>query len=216
MSENQLRPVWAQLGLLGHTDGSVMLSMGRSAVMCGVYGPAEVKPHKEKLEGATVEVQWRPPTGASGLAERALESVLRGLVSSSVLTSLHPRTCVHVSLQPLDRDGGELASAVNAACLALIDASVAMRCLFAAVQVARDPAGRLLVDPCRKQLRTATASATFVFESVQSDVLATHLEGRWPEQAFQEGLQLASAGAQHLFQFYRDTVQRKYSKDLAQ
>ncbi|TRY79335.1 hypothetical protein TCAL_06602 [Tigriopus californicus] len=210
----ELRPLFAQLGLLGHTDGSVMFSLGQTAVICGVYGPAEVKPHKERLEGATVEISLRPPSGPTGLQEKAKEAVLKGLVESSILGSLHPRTSVFVSLQPLDMDGGELAAAVNATCLALMDCSISMRCLFASVEVTRTEDGIILLDPSQKQATKAVAKATFVFESVNQDVLASHLEGRWSEKAFQAGLQAALDGSKAIFQFYRETVKRKFSKEL--
>ena len=54
------------------------------------------------------------------------------------------------------QDGGCLvATCINAACLALLDASVPLSFLLAAVTVAVSPDGELLVDPTLKQARIA-------------------------------------------------------------
>ena len=54
------------------------------------------------------------------------------------------------------QDGGCLvATCINAACLALLDASVPLSFLLAAVTVAVTPDGELLVDPTLKQARIA-------------------------------------------------------------
>ena len=47
---NCLRPLFCQVGALSRCDGSAQLNQGGTTIICGVYGPAEVRPHKEMLE----------------------------------------------------------------------------------------------------------------------------------------------------------------------
>jgi hypothetical protein len=40
---------------------------GKTSVMVGIYGPAEVRFNKEIIDKATVEVVFRPKTGIPGI-----------------------------------------------------------------------------------------------------------------------------------------------------
>lgn len=46
----RLRELHSELGLLTRADGSARLVQGSTAVLCAVYGPAEVKISKEKCD----------------------------------------------------------------------------------------------------------------------------------------------------------------------
>ena len=96
-----LRPLFCQMGPLTRCDGSAQLNQGGTTIICGVYGPAEIRPHKEKLEKATVEVSIIPKIGRSGVEDRAKEHFLSQIISASVLASLHPRNGLHIGLQGL-------------------------------------------------------------------------------------------------------------------
>ena len=43
----RLREMKSELGLLERADGSARLIQGETSVLCGVYGPAEVKMSRE-------------------------------------------------------------------------------------------------------------------------------------------------------------------------
>ncbi len=67
-----------------------------------------------------------------------------------------------------------------------------------------------------KQLRKMSCSILFVFESRKFDLLATHVEyGSCSEQKFQECLKSAQKASETIFKFYRETVERKFSKEIA-
>ena len=46
-TENLLRKLHCQVGLITRADGSSQLSQGETTVVAGTYGPVEVRPHKE-------------------------------------------------------------------------------------------------------------------------------------------------------------------------
>ena len=53
----RLRPMFCCLGEVTRADGSALLSQGDTTVLCGVYGPAEVKAAREVIDRAVVEVR---------------------------------------------------------------------------------------------------------------------------------------------------------------
>lgn len=46
----RLRPMQCELGVLQRADGSARVVQGQTAVLCAVYGPAEVKASKEQCD----------------------------------------------------------------------------------------------------------------------------------------------------------------------
>ena len=66
-----------------------------------------------------------------------------------------------------------------------------------------------------KQLRKINCSILFVFESRKFDVLSMHFEkGSCSEKTFQECLRTAMKASETIFKFYREAVERKFSKEL--
>ncbi len=220
-----LRPLFARLGPVTRADGSAQLSSGATTVLCGIHGPAEVRQQAERTDRAAVEVVYRPKAGGSGarVADRAREVLVRGVVEAALLLQAHPRTAVHLALQQMDDDGGEAACCLNAACLAMVDAALPMRALFAAIPVAvfrdnddkREKNWTVVVDPDRKHSMHAAAHLTVVLESTRRDVLATQVEeGQCSERQFHECVAVAREASKTVFEFYRECLTRKFSKDL--
>ena len=96
---DRIRPLFCQMGPLTRCDGSAQLNQGGTTIICGLYGPAEIRPHKEMLDKATVDVTIVPKIGRSGVEDRSKENFLCQIISASVLASLHPRNGLHIGLQ---------------------------------------------------------------------------------------------------------------------
>ena len=96
---DKLRPLYCQMGPLSRCDGSAQMNHGGTSIICGLYGPAEIRPHKEMIDRVTVEVTIVPKIGKSGVEDRYKENFLQQLISASVLASLHPRNGLHIGLQ---------------------------------------------------------------------------------------------------------------------
>ncbi|GAB1291744.1 Exosome complex component RRP46 [Apodemus speciosus] len=177
-----------------------------TSVLAGVYGPAEVKVSKEIFNKATLEVILRPKIGLPGVAEKSRERLLRSTCEAVVLGALHPRTSITVVLQVL------LACCLNAACMALVDAGVPMRALFCGVTCALDSDGNLVLDPTTKQEKEARAILTFALDSTEQKLLMSTTKGLYSDAELQQCLAAAQAASQHIFRFYRESLQRRYSK----
>ena len=96
-----------------------------------------------------------------------------------------------------------------------------MKYVFAGVTCAvlkDDKANKPLIalDPDSVRLRRAAeveASVTFVFESRNKDILASHVTGKCSEEIFQECLSTSKNASDTIFQFYRGIVEKKFSKE---
>ncbi|XP_005692493.2 PREDICTED: exosome complex component RRP46 [Capra hircus] len=207
-----LRHFACEQNLLSRPDGSASFLQGDTSVLAGVYGPAEVKISKEIFNKATLEVILRPKTGLPGVAEKSRERLIRNTCEAVVLGALHPRTSITVVLQVVSDAGSLLACCLNAACMALVDAGVPMRALFCGVTCALDSDGTLMLDPTAKQEKEARAVLTFALDSVERKLLMSTTKGLYSDAELQQCLAAAQTASTHVFRFYRESLQRRYSK----
>ncbi|NXF42390.1 EXOS5 protein, partial [Nyctibius bracteatus] len=187
-------------------------SPGDTSVLAGLYGPAEVKGSKELSDRATLEVLLRPKVGLPGVMERSREQLLRRTCETVVLRVLHPRTAITLVLQVLSDAGSLLSCCLNAACMGLLDAGLPLTSLFCGVTCALDPNGSIVLDPTSRQEQEARAVLTFAIDSVERKVLSATTKGSCSVEEMQQCLVAAQRAADTIFQFYRDSVRRKYSK----
>ena len=164
----------------------------------------------------------RPRTGLPQVEDRAREARIVSTVTASVLTILHPRTSFSVNLQEMQDDGCLESACVNASCLALLDASVSLKFLIASVTViVMKDTGEIVTDPTLKQIKSgSSAQVTFVFSNRQESeeepsIVSAYTEGRLRPAKLQECLSAAHLASQKIFQFYRSSIARKFSKDIS-
>eukprot|EP00088_Acartia_fossae_P012170 TRINITY_DN1625_c0_g1_i18.p1 TRINITY_DN1625_c0_g1~~TRINITY_DN1625_c0_g1_i18.p1 ORF type:complete len:226 (+),score=33.22 TRINITY_DN1625_c0_g1_i18:52-729(+) len=217
--KSELRPMFCEVGPITRSDGSCMLSSGDTTVVCAVYGPGEVKPSKELIHKACVDVVYRSRVGNAGIEDRKQEIFIEKSCSSAILSVLHPRTAVTVNIQEMHNGGGLVAACVNATCLALLDAGVPMRFLIACIHCVVLADGTVTLDPSLKQqakARQQNGSATllFTFESRTRAVISSHTEGKVTQVKLQEAVTMAQSAADKVFSFYRLVIARKFSKEL--
>jgi ribonuclease PH len=76
--------------------------------------------------------------------ERGWSLALQGALEAAVLLRRYPKAAIDVFVLVLEEDGSVLASAINAASLALADAGIEMRDLVGAVSVGVGPEGPVI------------------------------------------------------------------------
>ncbi|XP_069042558.1 exosome complex component RRP46 [Lepisosteus oculatus] len=209
-----LREFGCEQNLLSRPDGSASFVQGDTSVLAGVYGPAEVKVSKEIYDRATMEVLIQPKVGLPGVAERSREQCVRETCKAALLSSLHPRSSLTLVLQVVHDDGALLACSLNAACMALMDAGLPMRCLFCGVTCAIDPEGHIHTDPTAAQERESRAVMTFAIDSAERRVMMSSTKGSFSVSELQQCIAVSQRASGKIFQFYRDSVSRRYSKML--
>ncbi|KFW75128.1 Exosome complex component RRP46, partial [Manacus vitellinus] len=159
------------------------LSAGDTSVLAGLYGPAEAKLSKELPDRAALEVLLRPKVGLPGVLERSREQQLRQTCEAVVLGVLHPRTAITLVLQVLS-DAGSVSFG-----------------------------GEGVVEQLRVVgLGLARAVLTFAIDSRERKVLMATTKGSCSVEEMQQCLVTAQRAADTIFQFYRDSLRRRYSK----
>lgn len=160
---NQIRPFAATPGALSRADGSARFSHDRTEVIASVYGPCEVRRNREVMGHATLEVLVRPRAGLPGPVEREVEQLLVSTLEHVVLTSLHPRTAISITVQIVQDDGSLLSVALHAVCVALLHAGVPLRGMLSGCTIALMAGELMVLDPIAEEEREAEAVVTVGF-----------------------------------------------------
>ncbi|NWI68224.1 EXOS5 protein, partial [Todus mexicanus] len=105
-----------------------------------------------------------------------------------------------------------LSCCLNAACVGLLDAGLPLSSLFCGVTCALSPAGSVLLDPSAQQEQESRAVLTFAIAGADRRLLSVTTRGTCSVEEMQQCLAAAQRAADTIFQFYRDSVRRKYSK----
>ncbi|XP_078389434.1 exosome complex component RRP46 [Cetorhinus maximus] len=211
-SQQQLRPFCCEHSLLSRPDGSACFTQGDTTVLAAVYGPAEVKVSKEIFDKATLDVILKPKVGLPSVAEKSKEQMIRNTCEATILTALHPRSSITVVLQVIHDSGSLLSCCLNAACMALMDAGLPMKSVFCGVTCVIDSNGDILLDPTTKMEKEAAAVLTFSIDSVEKQLLMSSTKGSYSVEELQQCVAMCQKAAEKIFQFYRDSVSRRYSK----
>lgn len=216
MELDQSCPVLREYGneqsLLSRPDGSSTFVQGDTSILAGVYGPAEVKVSKEIYDRATVEVLIQPKIGLPSVRERAREQCVRETCEAALLLTLHPRSSLTLILQVIHDDGSLLSCCLNAACMALMDAGLPMSYLFCGVTCAITKEGQIITDPTARQEKESRALLMFAIDSGEQNVLMSTTTGSFSVKELQQCIAISQRASEQIFQFYRDSVKRRYSK----
>lgn len=212
MEESSLREITSEQTLLSVPDGSATYSQGDSTVMVGVYGPADIKQSKEQMDQATVEVIFKPKVGLPGVREKAMEQMISNTCQAIIITTMHPRSSITVVIQVIQDAGSLLSCCINAVCMALMDAGVSMKCLVAAVSCAITDEGTIIVDPTLKVVQDAASVLHFAFDNTEKNVVLSSTEGNFSTDQYISCLKSCQEACKTLFQFYRSSAERRFSK----
>ncbi|CAL9684385.1 unnamed protein product [Knipowitschia caucasica] len=213
-SDVSLREFGCEQNLLSRPDGSASFVQGDTSVLAGMYGPAEVKVSKEIYDRATLEVLIQPKVGLPSVRERSLEQCVRETCEASLLSFLYPRSSLTLILQVVHDDGSLLSCLLNGACMALMDAGLPMSCLFCGVTCAINADGEIITDPTAAQEKQCRAILTFAIDSTDRKVMMSSTRGSFSVHELQECIAVCQKASEKLFKFYRDSVQRRYSKTV--
>lgn len=141
---NDLRKLTAVISTQPSADGSSLLTLGNTSVVCTITGPREAASSASSRSEAVVECELtiapfaqmdrrRPANARTDKRIQELQSAISNAFQSHIFTHLYPRSSILISLTVLSLDGGLLAASLNAASLALVDAGVPMPSILASI-----------------------------------------------------------------------------------
>jgi ribonuclease PH len=224
-ANDQLRPTKISPGVLAHAEGSALIEMGKTQVLCAVTVEDRVPQHlrgtgrgwvtaeygmlpRSTLERTPREVQQGRPSGRTQEIQRLIGRSLRAVTR---LEALGERTFL-VDCDVIQADGGTRTASITGAYVALSQAmhllvkrgqlkALPLRCGVAAVSVGV-VGGQEFLDLCYEEDSLAEVDFNVV---MTSEGLFVELQGTaetapFPKERLDALLHLAVKGIQQLYQ----------------
>ncbi|XP_021276752.1 exosome complex exonuclease RRP46 homolog [Herrania umbratica] len=170
-TQNQLRPLACSRNVLHRAHGSASWYQGDTKVLAAVYGPKAGTRKNENPEKACIEVIWKPKTGQTGKLEKEYEMILKRTLQSICILTVNPNTTTSIIIQVVNEDGALLPCAINAACVALVDAGIPMKHLAVAICCCVAKSGYVILDPTKLEEQKMKSFAYLVFPNSVHSVL---------------------------------------------
>ncbi|DBA01606.1 TPA: hypothetical protein N0F65_011362 [Lagenidium giganteum] len=200
-SLDELRPAFLKLNVVHGAAGSAYVELGRTRVVCSVYGPRNDSRSRKEFsnEGQLVcDFKYAPFADAQGRRERGqdadeleLSSILTQALSPAVMLHKLPKCVVSIYVVVLENDGGELAAALTAASLALMDAAVEMYDMVTAA-TAGIVQGCVVLDPCHEEAIRGDGHVTLAYMPQRSQVTYMLQSGKIEHTDLQEAVDLCT------------------------
>jgi len=121
---------------------------------------------------------------------------------------------LQVIAQIESEDGSLLAVMKNALCLALMDAGLPMKAMFAAVSCVQLENEELAWDPTLDQEDEAIAKFTIVYECTKNHAIFVNCTGVTSVEQYVLVLQKGRQVAEEVFSFYRESFEKLLRRDV--
>lgn len=234
-----LRPLAAEVSCLKRADGSAKFSSGSTQVLAAVFGPASPRiPSRERSNDAIISVVFKHGTKASsadntsnalsgyGATERELERFIGDALVACVAVDKYPRTVIEVVIQVIKSDGSLLSTALNAATLALMDASIQMNSLpIGTTCLVKnnndsgsgsdiDVVDEMKFDPCADDESSQDYSIIILAtDSAREGVIASMTLGSFQLSSFLSSVEGASRASKAVLAFMRIAIEQKVTRE---
>uniref|UniRef100_A0A1I8A3R3 RNase_PH domain-containing protein n=1 Tax=Steinernema glaseri TaxID=37863 RepID=A0A1I8A3R3_9BILA len=197
-----------ELHCTGRADGSCLNRQGEGVCLAAVQGPKQCPMRKRDFEELSIGYAFRP----AHKSHRRNEYLMRIVLDHAVDKALFPRHQLTCNVQELERDRDNDAPAVNALCLALLDAAVPLKHMFCGIYVSVEQ------QPTEKESdEKEICSFVFVFKpslTTGGDLIGTTNNGKFTMAQYEEALTKAKECCLSVFDFYREALGQKIMKGL--
>lgn len=189
-------------GNLSKADGSALVDQNNTIVQATVFGPVDVSQSRINYEEAVVDILFKPKISIQMNNPafdqiREIENLLKNIFKEVILTRLHPRTCISIYIQEIYDGGSLLSASINAACCALIDAGVPMRCPVSSTSLTMGHEENI----CKFD---------FVFDN-NYDLITILTRGGTSETNLRKAIELGKEEAKKNFDTIRDGVRDRFA-----
>ncbi|QEU60943.1 Rrp46 [Kluyveromyces lactis] len=215
--------------ILGHVDGSSVVSNSGTKVICSVSGPMEPKSRQELPTQLALEIIVKPAEGVQSTREKLMEDQIRSVLTPVLARYLHPRQFVQICFQILEAGESrdytvkEVSVCVNAAVLALVDAGVPLlsMCSGTCIGITTEEK-KLVVNPTESQLAKCESVHVYCLELGKNEngdidvrnLLLLDSLGSFDESQLFKVLETGEKECIRLYTELRSVIKDKVAKDF--
>lgn len=220
---SEVRKIRCALGALSRADGSAYYEQGNTRVLAAVYGPREPTNRAKVMhDRAHISCEFSTASFATATRQRTWKGDRRSVAAAAVVQRVfegvvslksYPRSQIDIYIQVLQKDGGALVAAINAASLALINAGVAMSDFVVACSVGYVD-NEFVIDVSALECSADRPQLSLAMLAHSRKIVSLELESKLPSaQALAEAIEHCTVGCTQIFHVLEHQV-TQYSLNL--
>jgi len=220
---DEIRPIKAEVGVVGRADGSAMFQIGKTVAYAAVYGPRSLYPKflQNPKKGLLRCYYTMLPFSSKG--ERVKPGPSRrsaeiGLVTEKALTpaidlTRYPNAVIDVFIELPQTDAGTRCAGITAAAMALADAGIVMYDLVSSVAVGYVN-GNLIADLIydEEAYPGEVADIPTAYMPRYDRFSLLQMDGRISSDQLKKALELAKKVCLKIYDVQKKALKRKYQK----
>ena len=198
-SENDLRELEIEAGVLENATGSARVKMGKTVAVAGVFGPREMFPRRlQKGDRATLQCRYMMAPFSTdervrpGPSRRSKEisMVVTSALEPAIFLEDFPKAAIDLYIDIIQADAGTRTAAINAAAVALADAGVPMRDMVSSVAIGKID-GKYVVDLAGKEEDASDCDLPVAVMAESGKVSLLQMDGSLTAKDVKEMLKLS-------------------------
>lgn len=240
----ELRPLSCEVSCLSQPDASAKFSCGNTQILSAVYGPASPKnPSKEHPYRGTLSIVYKNPSRGYGVnsssgttnagdtsststsllcSDREVENIIGESLGACIDLDAYPRSIIEIVVHVIKADGGVVATAINTAVVAVLDAGIKMKsvpiattCLLAWSQSSSNHF-ELKLDPTSgEELDENSSVVVLVTDSViqEEGVISSLTFGQMTAESYLSCIGAAAKASKAVLAFIRLAIEQKCNRE---
>ena len=215
---DELRPIYAAVGVLKNANGSAMFKLGNTTAIAGVFGPRKVFPkHQEEAERAIIRTKYNMAPFATternrpGTNRRSTEisMVTRQALRPLLFLDEFPKTAIDVHIEVLQADASTRCVGINAAALALADAGIPMRDLVSSCSAGK-VGENVVLDVAGKEDTEGELDLPIAYYPKKKQITLLQMDGVTDSKDVKEIIKLAMKGCEKIYEEQKRALRNKY------
>jgi exosome complex component RRP41 len=218
----EIRKIICKLGIFSRADGSAYYQQGNTKAIAAVYGPREVSTKSKSIhDKAIISCEYSMATFSTGERKKTrkgdrrsteISLIIKQTLESIIMVQLFPRSQIDIYVQILQADGGTRCAAINAACLAIINAGIPIRD-FVVACAAGYIEGTPILDLNYLEDSAGGPDLPLAILPQSGKITMLQMDSKLPLEVFEKVLQLAIEGCKAIYNIMLQEVEN-YSQTL--
>lgn len=172
------RPMYIQRGVISSAKGSAYLEMQNTKIICAIYGPKQSTTGNSQIQ-IICDQQDLP-------IKEALENC--------ILMEQFAKTLLEIHFYILEDDGSIESTAINCACMALIDAGIPMKDMVTSCTISSNN----LVDPTKQEETFSKQKLIICMYPTLQQIASVTQIGNMDIHSYMDAMELGMDGCKHV------------------
>lgn len=218
---NEMRKMEIKIGVIPNADGSSMVTLGGTKVICSVYGPKEVLPRRNlDTEQAFLNCVYgmasfsTPERNRPGPSRRSTEisKVIADALAPAIFMEKYAGSEITIVMEIINANAGTRTAAINAASVALADAGIEMRDLVCSIASGKAD-GQLMLDLFEAEDNFGEVDMPIAILARTKEITLLQMDGILTKAESKKLVDMSIKACEEIYKLQKKALQEKYETE---